>query len=137
GDDLPVECVTWHQAVDFCERLSRRAAEKRAGRVYRLPTEAEWERACRGGARTSMPYHFGFKLSGKEANFDTQAPTGAPASRSTASTRCRSAPTARTPTDFSTCTATSASGAPTGTTRITTAAARPSIRPAPRAAATG
>jgi len=44
GDDLPVESVSWVEAVAFCEKLSRRE-----GRVLRLPTEAEWEYACRAG----------------------------------------------------------------------------------------
>ncbi len=53
GDDLPVEQVSWHDAVEFCQKLTER--EQRAGRledgyVYRLPTEAEWEYAARGGA---------------------------------------------------------------------------------------
>src|SRR5262245_41111937 len=47
--DFPVEQVSWFDAVEFCRRLSRRAAEKRAGRAYRLPTEAEWEYAARAG----------------------------------------------------------------------------------------
>jgi formylglycine-generating enzyme required for sulfatase activity/predicted Ser/Thr protein kinase len=51
GPDHPVEAVTWYEAVDFCKRLS--ALEKRA---YRLPTEAEWEYACR--ADTTGPYNF-------------------------------------------------------------------------------
>lgn len=53
---FPVENVTWHQAVAFCERLSEIPREKNAGRKYRLPTEAEWEFACR--ERTSQPYQF-------------------------------------------------------------------------------
>ena len=44
GDDLPVETVTWQEAVEFCERLSRKE-----GKHYRLPTESEWEYACRAG----------------------------------------------------------------------------------------
>lgn len=48
---LPVENVTWQEAQDFCKRLSELPAEKNAGRTYRLPTEAEWEYACRGGHR--------------------------------------------------------------------------------------
>lgn len=47
----PVDSVSWHAAAAFCERLSALEAERKAGRVYRLPTEAEWEFACRAGAR--------------------------------------------------------------------------------------
>jgi formylglycine-generating enzyme required for sulfatase activity len=50
GDSRPVDSVTWQEAVEFCEKLSARAAEKTAGRSYRLPTEAEWEYACRAGS---------------------------------------------------------------------------------------
>ena len=46
---LPVEQVTWNDAAEFCRRLSDLSAEKAARRTYRLPTEAEWEYACRGG----------------------------------------------------------------------------------------
>ena len=53
----PVETVHWNDAVEFCHRLAALPAEKAAGRVYRLPTEAEWEFACRAG--TTTPYHFG------------------------------------------------------------------------------
>jgi formylglycine-generating enzyme required for sulfatase activity/N-acetylneuraminic acid mutarotase len=45
GADLPVEKISWREAVEFCERLSRKEA-----RTYRLPTEAEWEYACQAGA---------------------------------------------------------------------------------------
>src|SRR5262249_33145048 len=71
-DDLkrfPVENVTWEDAVTFCRKLSALPEEKRLGRAYRLPTEAEWEHACRAGARTSLPFHFGGQLSSTEANF--------------------------------------------------------------------
>jgi formylglycine-generating enzyme required for sulfatase activity/serine/threonine protein kinase len=54
---LPVDSVTWDQAAKFCEVLSNLDAEKVAGRVYRLPTEAEWEYACRADTRTV--YSFG------------------------------------------------------------------------------
>jgi formylglycine-generating enzyme required for sulfatase activity len=52
----PVENVSWEEAVEFCERLSAIPAEKAAGRVYRLPTEAEWEYACRAGSRTAFSF---------------------------------------------------------------------------------
>lgn len=55
--DGPVEQVSWEDAVDFCRKLSEHPQEKREGRVYRLPTEAEWEWACRAGTTTS--YSFG------------------------------------------------------------------------------
>jgi formylglycine-generating enzyme required for sulfatase activity len=55
--DRPVEKVSYHMAVEFCERLSALAAERRARRVYRLPTEAEWEYACRAGCPAT--YYFG------------------------------------------------------------------------------
>jgi formylglycine-generating enzyme required for sulfatase activity len=55
GDNLPVECVNWIEAVEFCQRLSRKT-----GRVYRLPSEAEWEYACQAG--TTTEFHFGETL---------------------------------------------------------------------------
>jgi formylglycine-generating enzyme required for sulfatase activity len=64
---LPVEHVSWRQATDFCKRLSHLAEEKRAGRVYRLPTEAEWEYACRAG--TSTAFSCGDTLDHDVANF--------------------------------------------------------------------
>jgi formylglycine-generating enzyme required for sulfatase activity len=53
----PVENVSWEDAVAFCKKLSELPEERAAGRVYRLPTEAEWEHACRAGSTTS--YTFG------------------------------------------------------------------------------
>jgi len=49
GPQNPVENVSWDDAVEFCRKLSERPEEKLAGYVYRLPTEAEWEYACRAG----------------------------------------------------------------------------------------
>ncbi len=49
----PVESVSWQEAVEFCRRLSDLAAERSAGWVYRLPTEAEWEYSCRAGTTTA------------------------------------------------------------------------------------
>ena len=52
SNNLPVESVFWHDAVNFCRRLG-----DREGKQYRLPTEAEWEYACRAGTNTT--YSFG------------------------------------------------------------------------------
>ena len=53
----PVEQVSWEDAVEFCKKLSDLPEEKKAGRVHRLPTEAEWEYACRAGSKSA--YSFG------------------------------------------------------------------------------
>jgi formylglycine-generating enzyme required for sulfatase activity len=74
GPDFPVESVTWHEADEFCRRLSALPEEKAAGRRYRLPTEAEWEYACRAG--TTTPFAGGETLSGAVANFDCTFPAG-------------------------------------------------------------
>jgi hypothetical protein len=52
---FPVENVSWNDTERFCRRLGRLAAERAAGRSYRLPTEAEWEYACRAGASGHRP----------------------------------------------------------------------------------
>ena len=57
GASNPVETVSWEDSLEFCRRLSELPAEKAAGKVYRLPTEAEWEYACRAG--TTTKYSFG------------------------------------------------------------------------------
>jgi formylglycine-generating enzyme required for sulfatase activity len=57
SSNYPVESVSWNDAVEFCKRLSALPEERAAGRVYRLPTEAEWEHACRAGSTTA--YCFG------------------------------------------------------------------------------
>jgi formylglycine-generating enzyme required for sulfatase activity len=62
GDDHPVEGVSWDEAVEFCKRLSEMPPEKEARHSYRLPTEAEWEYACRAG--TKSPFHTGSSLLG-------------------------------------------------------------------------
>ena len=72
--DNPVENVEWKKAIVFCERLSSRPKEKFAGRKYRLPTEAEWEYACRAGTRTA--FYFGNSLSSNEVNFNGNYPAG-------------------------------------------------------------
>jgi len=65
-DDFPVEQVTWREAVDFCAALSNLPAEKTAKRAYRLPTECEWEFACRAGTQTV--FSTGNRISSKQAN---------------------------------------------------------------------
>jgi len=62
GDRRPVEQVSWDDATEFCQRLSRQTE-----RTYRLPSEAEWEYACRAGTRT--PFHFGETLDATLANY--------------------------------------------------------------------
>jgi formylglycine-generating enzyme required for sulfatase activity len=57
GPQNPVEKVSWTEAVEFCRKLSELPAEKSGGYVYRLPTESEWEYACRAG--TTTKYSFG------------------------------------------------------------------------------
>ena len=63
GENRPVERVSWYDAVEFCDRLSQYT-----GREYRLPTEAEWEYACRAGTQT--PFHFGETLATDLANYN-------------------------------------------------------------------
>jgi formylglycine-generating enzyme required for sulfatase activity len=62
-DQRPVECVSWEDAIEFCNRLSQRT-----GRHYSLPSEAQWEYACRAGSST--PFHFGETISPGLANFN-------------------------------------------------------------------
>ncbi|MCA2721164.1 MAG: SUMF1/EgtB/PvdO family nonheme iron enzyme [Microcystis sp. M048S1] len=84
----PVECISWYEAVEFCERLSRWSQEKGKGYQYRLPSEAEWEYACRSviSYQSSViseesiqnpiypPYHFGWKIDPALANYEQTAP---------------------------------------------------------------
>ena len=57
GANNPVEKISWDDAVEFCRKLSELPGEKAAGNVYRLPSQAEWEYACRAG--TATKYSFG------------------------------------------------------------------------------
>jgi formylglycine-generating enzyme required for sulfatase activity len=63
SDCHPVEQVSWYDAIEFCARLSQKT-----GQLYRLPSEAEWEYACRAG--TTTPFHFGCTLKPELANYD-------------------------------------------------------------------
>jgi formylglycine-generating enzyme required for sulfatase activity/serine/threonine protein kinase len=66
-EDFPVDSVSWYDATEFCRRLSALPAENEAGRVYHLPTEAEWEYACRAGKAST--FHHGPTLTIMQANF--------------------------------------------------------------------
>ena len=61
GDNRPVESISWYDAVEFCARLSRKT-----GREYQLPSEAQWEYACRAG--TTTPFHFGETITHEVVN---------------------------------------------------------------------
>jgi uncharacterized protein (TIGR02996 family) len=76
-EHFPVDTVSWEEATEFCQRLSGLSAEVKAGRVYRLPTEAEWEYACR--ARTRSATYLGPWIHSREANYDGTYPSPAPA----------------------------------------------------------
>ncbi len=94
---FPVENVSWFDAVEYCNKLSERESREpnyeiasvernddgsiksatvtmKSGAGYRLPTEAEWEYACRAG--TTTPFHFGSSLNGSDANSDGRNPYG-------------------------------------------------------------
>lgn len=62
GANRPVEQVSWHDAIEFCARLSAFTQQ-----IYRLPSEAEWEYACRAGTQT--PFHFGETITTDLANY--------------------------------------------------------------------
>src|SRR5262249_17565916 len=82
--DFPVESVSWDEAQEFCKKLNARPAEWGRGVTYRLPTEAEWEYACRGGhlipkigREAYLPFHFekpSASLGDGQANFDATRP---------------------------------------------------------------
>jgi formylglycine-generating enzyme required for sulfatase activity len=70
GDDnLPVEKVSWLESIAFCQKLSAKT-----GRTYRLPSEAEWEYACRAGSE--KPFAFGKTINSEVVNYDGNYPYG-------------------------------------------------------------
>jgi formylglycine-generating enzyme required for sulfatase activity len=77
--DNPVERVLRSEAVEFCQKLSQLSGETDAGRRYRLPTEAEWEYACRAGTTTA--FNCGDTLTPREANYNTFDSLGKPITR--------------------------------------------------------
>ncbi|WP_066374986.1 MULTISPECIES: bifunctional serine/threonine-protein kinase/formylglycine-generating enzyme family protein [unclassified Anabaena] len=70
GDNRPVETVSWDDAVEFCKKLSQKT-----GKTYRLPSEAEWEYACRAG--TTTPFYFGETITTDLVNYDGNYTYGA------------------------------------------------------------
>jgi formylglycine-generating enzyme len=78
-DDFPVENVSWEDAKEFCRKVGDKVQD---GHTYRLPTEAEWEYACRGGdsAKDSSPFYLKggptSSLSGGQINFNGNYPYG-------------------------------------------------------------
>ena len=69
GAKRPVEGVHWDEAVEFCRKLTQKT-----GKTYRLPSEAEWEYACR--ARTSTPFYFGDTITPDLVNYNGNYPYG-------------------------------------------------------------
>ncbi len=65
SNNHPVVEISWYEATEFCDRLT-----KASGCEYRLPTEAEWEYACRAGSTTS--FHFGNHINKKVAQYDSE-----------------------------------------------------------------
>ena len=75
GANLPVECVSWDDAMEFCKKLNERYAGKLPrGYEFTLPTEAQWEYACRAGSTSA--YFWGNALNGDRANCDGNYPCG-------------------------------------------------------------
>jgi eukaryotic-like serine/threonine-protein kinase len=69
GDNLPVDTISWIQAKIFCQYLSRKC-----GRSYTLPSESQWEYACRAG--TTTPFYFGKTINTDVVNYDGNYPYG-------------------------------------------------------------
>ncbi|MGB3508345.1 MAG: SUMF1/EgtB/PvdO family nonheme iron enzyme, partial [Microcoleaceae cyanobacterium] len=69
GGNRPVEFVSWYDTTEFCQKLSQKT-----GKNYRLPSESQWEYACRGG--TTTPFYFGETITSELANYDGNYPYG-------------------------------------------------------------
>jgi uncharacterized protein (TIGR02996 family) len=73
-DRFPVDSVSWTDAQRFCEELTQRERTRAQGWEYRLPTESEWEYACRAWLSSRWPFHHGAALTREQANFDVRYP---------------------------------------------------------------
>ncbi|NEQ41120.1 MAG: SUMF1/EgtB/PvdO family nonheme iron enzyme [Okeania sp. SIO3I5] len=69
GGNRPVEQVSWNDATEFCQKLSQKS-----GKIYRLPSESQWEYACRAG--TTTPFYFGETITSELVNYDANYPYG-------------------------------------------------------------
>ncbi|MDJ0516142.1 MAG: SUMF1/EgtB/PvdO family nonheme iron enzyme [Trichodesmium sp. MO_231.B1] len=67
GENRPVEKVNWHDAIEFCKKVSRKT-----GKIYRLPSESQWEYACRAGITT--PFYFGETITSELVNYNGNYP---------------------------------------------------------------
>ena len=103
-DQRPVEQVSWHDAMEFCSRLSQRT-----GRTYTLPSEAQWEYACRAG--TTTPFAFGETITPTWPITTATSPTATARRANTGSRPRRWGASRPTPGACRTCTATCGSGA--------------------------
>ena len=74
---FPVDSVSWDDAVEFCKRLSELPEEKSRGVTYRLPSEAEWEYACRAGTKSAYPWGDDLTPEQANVNFSAAAESGA------------------------------------------------------------
>jgi formylglycine-generating enzyme required for sulfatase activity len=122
-DKLPVDNVSWEGAMDFCRIVSLLPAVRDKGWVVDLPTEAEWEYACRAGTTTG--FYGGNSLSSQQANFNGTDPSGGTGKGQF----LRRTTEERMPGDSLICTATCSSGAKIGMARTTTRRARKQILP--------
>ena len=69
GESRPVEYVSWHDAVEFCQKLS-----SKIGKIYTLPSESQWEYACRAG--TATPFYFQHTVTSDLLNYNGTYPYG-------------------------------------------------------------
>jgi formylglycine-generating enzyme required for sulfatase activity len=71
---FPVESVSWTESMQFCQQLTTAENTREEGWEYRLPTETEWEYACRAWLSLRWPFHHGASLRAHQANFNGQYP---------------------------------------------------------------